>query len=809
MSDPEPIPLQKVRRIFTYFDANQDGGLSREEMATLVVAVNPRVKFSTQQVDAILDEVFRTYQDFIQGPEGLSFDGLLRTYEDGAGDVDRDFEALKLVLDSNKSVGTTSTMVPSITDERVTVARLARRTDHMPVWAPSNIVYDSSWCLVEDLLIIIKRLEARMGNVLSKLRDRKVLASESFGSSEASWSIESTPKVGVSNPPWEELGEDYDDFCHELAEITQKADGLSTADEVLDALIAIGWTLFDHALYREALASFMKARDCKALDARPHFHLGNTLYRLGRYDEARDCYTSSLDAAEAADNPWRHLVPQINVNLGITLEADGMLLSACENYKKATRLSPKHYRALKLLGSALYGVGQYRAAERALSEATSLKPDFADAHCDLGLTVHAIGEDDERAIREFQLAVDLKPDHVEALYNLGGLFKDIGRYRRAAEMYSKVLTLQPNNWRAQLNKGVTLLGAGETEEARKAIKEAFKMNNRVELYDAIMHLKLAGKRPRGLCDAIKQVDGDASPIGKSLVEGAEGGVMVVETSCFRQANKLTTPCQWLFHALDIRCFQRHTRLSRCSVYDLKKKLEESKLPASSSVCKDKLEDLLRKLLHFLKPDTFQGSVKAINERILSVLDQAGVGQVDVGMFCAMLAPLCAGHIEKRKRVAFDFLLERASKGTIKAELSRADASMYMKILRAIYMPQQGVSQITELHGEAEQGTITISDFEALFDDPDWGFGILDVVVKLEASDRVRHDGQICTVCSYPITGPWFKEVTSNFSLCSLCYSECKVPISAKKNEYCFKEYNSEAEVIKDKFWFLNLWSSSV
>ncbi|MCO5579384.1 hypothetical protein L7F22_033239 [Adiantum nelumboides] len=134
--------------------------------------------------------------------------------------------------------------------------------------------------------------------------------------------------------------------------------------------------------------------------------------------------------------------------------------------------------------------------------------------------------------------------------------------------------------------------------------------------------------------------------------------------------------------------------------------------------------------------------------------------------------------------------------------------MYMKYLRAIYMPQQGTSQIMELHAVAEQGTITISDFEALFDDPDWGFGVLDVVAKLEACDRVRHDGQICTICAYPITGPWFKEVNSNFSLCSLCYSECKVPVAAKKEEYCFKEYNSEVEVMKDKFWFVNLWSST-
>ncbi|KAJ9567302.1 hypothetical protein OSB04_003268 [Centaurea solstitialis] len=92
---------EKVRRIFHQFDFNRDGGLNREEMSALVVAVNPRVKFSDEQISAILDEVFRTYSDFIDGDKGLTYDGLLRTYDDGAGDVDRDFEALGLELKPN------------------------------------------------------------------------------------------------------------------------------------------------------------------------------------------------------------------------------------------------------------------------------------------------------------------------------------------------------------------------------------------------------------------------------------------------------------------------------------------------------------------------------------------------------------------------------------------------------------------------------------------------------------------------------------------------------------------------------------
>ena len=89
---------RKLRAIFEAHDADGDGRLNRGEMARLVAAVNPSVSFTQGQIKAILDEVFRTYGRHIEDG-GLSLDGLARTYDDGAGDVDRDFTALGLRLE--------------------------------------------------------------------------------------------------------------------------------------------------------------------------------------------------------------------------------------------------------------------------------------------------------------------------------------------------------------------------------------------------------------------------------------------------------------------------------------------------------------------------------------------------------------------------------------------------------------------------------------------------------------------------------------------------------------------------------------
>ncbi|CAN7064993.1 unnamed protein product [Brassica rapa subsp. trilocularis] len=788
---------EKVKRIFQQFDGNRDGGLNREEMAALVVAVNPRVKFSDEQINAILDEVFRTYAEFIDPAKGLTYDGLLRTYDDGAGDVDRDFDALGLELNPEETIitkGASEASSSSIADERAVEAQKKQRTAAWAVSPNHGIVFDDTWKLVDDLEILIKRLKSKQEKVNNNSNNGNNNNADAF--SDAGWSRELGPSTELSDKRiyWEESSHDYNVFVKELGVLRSKADGARSREEAFDGHMAIGRVLYEHQLFKEALVSFKRACELQPTDVRPHFKAGNCLYVLGKCKESKEEFLLALEAAESGGNQWAYLLPQIYVNLGISLEGEGMVLSACEYYREAAILCPTHYRALKLLGSALFGVGEYRAAVKALEEAIYLKPDYADAHCDLGSSLHSMGED-ERAIEVFQRAIDLKPGHVDALYNLGGLYMDLGRFQRASEMYTRVLAVWPNHWRAQLNKAVSLLGAGETEEAKRALKEALKLTNRVELHDAVSHLKHLQKKKKG------KKNGSGN--------GGEGGpFIIVEASKFKTVGEKTTLRPDLATALQVRAFQKVTRLGKCDVEGVRKEMRDNDVPVSysgsggptKSIRKPNLEEILRRLLVSLKPETFQGAIKAINERILSVLDDSGSGRVDMGMFYAVIAPLCGGHSDKRKRVAFEALLWRpVNEGS--SQITKTDADKYIKLLRAIYIPSHGMSEMLEVHGEEEAGssvTVTFNQFLAMFDDPDWGFGIMSTILKLEGNDRNRHGNHVCSVCRYPIIGSRFKEVKARFSLCNQCYSEGKVPPSFKQEEYKFREYGSEGEAMKAK-----------
>ncbi|KAK9136255.1 hypothetical protein Syun_015585 [Stephania yunnanensis] len=696
----------KVITIFNRFDANKDGGLDRQEMASLVVSVNPLVHFSEEQITAILDEVFRTYEEFIDPLKGLTYDGLLRTYDDGAGDVDRDFEALNLgtIVESSPVLISIGSNGSSSSSSLVNEAALKRQRTAAWAASPNHVIaFESTWNIVDDMGILIKRLRGKRPGYENQQND---IVSDDCGDREGSNDSGGSREFLERRVVWDENGKEYSTFVKELGVLRGRADAAKSIEEAFDTHMAMGRILYESYLFKEALVSFKQASELQPINFRPRFRAGNCLYILERYREGKEEFSMALEAAELGGNQWSYILPQIH-------------------------------------------------SDRGVSE-----------------------------------AIDLKPSHVDALYNLGGLYMDVGRYHRASEMYGRVLDVCPSHWRAQLNKAVASLGAEQTKDAKKALKEAFKMTNRVELHDAIAHLEHLQKH-------------------RSKSKG--GGVgevvafVVVEPFKFKRADDRTVERQVLARALEIREFQKLTRLNRCDVLLLRKEMNETKMPAftgtsarEGSFRKAVWEGILRKLLHFLKPETFQGAVKAINQRIFSALDSRVPCTVDLGMFFAVLAPICGGSFDKRKKIVFDALLWRPANGG-EANIRKVDAMAYIRLLRAIYIPSAEPSDVMEEQEENDTfSTISYSEFLEFFDDPESGFGIMNTLVKLETGDRIRQGYHVCSVCQYPIIGYRFKEVKSHFNLCSQCYSEGKVPSSFNQEEYKFKEYGAKYESATEK-----------
>jgi tetratricopeptide (TPR) repeat protein len=133
----------------------------------------------------------------------------------------------------------------------------------------------------------------------------------------------------------------------------------------------------------------------------------------------------------------------------------------------------------------LLNQGQTDEAISEYQEAIRLKPDYADAHYNLGLALARKNQIDE-AISQYQTALHLKPDSADAHYSLGIAFDNKNQFDEAVSQFQETLRLKPDDADTHVALGVVLLDKGQIDEAISQYQEAL----RLKPDDAAAHNKL-------------------------------------------------------------------------------------------------------------------------------------------------------------------------------------------------------------------------------------------------------------------------------------------------------------------------------
>jgi tetratricopeptide (TPR) repeat protein/peroxiredoxin len=100
------------------------------------------------------------------------------------------------------------------------------------------------------------------------------------------------------------------------------------------------------------------------------------------------------------------------------------------------------------------------AAARTDQERQELTKTFAHSNFNLGMTLAASGELAE-AVTFFQRAIELAPEHVEALINLGAIYGRARNSELAVQTLERAVELSPDSIPARLNLAVALTASGE------------------------------------------------------------------------------------------------------------------------------------------------------------------------------------------------------------------------------------------------------------------------------------------------------------------------------------------------------------
>jgi len=127
-------------------------------------------------------------------------------------------------------------------------------------------------------------------------------------------------------------------------------------------------------------------------------------------------------------------------------------------------------------GLIFHQAGRLAEAVSSYRKAVSIKPDFAQAHGNLGTALKQQGELDE-AISSYRQALSIEPAFAEAHYNLGNALKDQGKPEAAVSSYRQAVSIRPDFAQAHSNLGATLKEQGKLDEAISSYREAVSLNS--------------------------------------------------------------------------------------------------------------------------------------------------------------------------------------------------------------------------------------------------------------------------------------------------------------------------------------------
>ena len=153
---------------------------------------------------------------------------------------------------------------------------------------------------------------------------------------------------------------------------------------------------------------------------------------------------------------------------GVKLLEQDRPQDAAEAFKKALKADPGYLKARLNLGIALYRAGQLGRAEGVLKEVLDEAEDQRRALYVLGLVYRTQARYPEAA-ELFERVVSLDPQDHYSYYNLGVLYDKMGRAEEAVRAFRKVVKLSPRNTAAHYNLGRLLLKLGRKEEAEREL----------------------------------------------------------------------------------------------------------------------------------------------------------------------------------------------------------------------------------------------------------------------------------------------------------------------------------------------------
>ena len=168
------------------------------------------------------------------------------------------------------------------------------------------------------------------------------------------------------------------------------------------------------------------------------------------------------------------LTIQQDIALAVQHHNAGRLTEAVASYREVLAIKPDYSEAHNNLGLALQDLGNLEDAVASYRNALATRPDLVQAHNNLGNALKEL-EQMEEAVSCYREALSIKPDYAEAHNNLGNVLNDLGRLDDAVSCYHEAIAIKPDYAEAYYNLGNVLNKIGKWEETEKCYRRAIEL----------------------------------------------------------------------------------------------------------------------------------------------------------------------------------------------------------------------------------------------------------------------------------------------------------------------------------------------
>ncbi|MBK9203268.1 MAG: tetratricopeptide repeat protein [Candidatus Obscuribacter sp.] len=198
-----------------------------------------------------------------------------------------------------------------------------------------------------------------------------------------------------------------------------------------------------------------------------HFLRAETLYTQKKYKLAIESYKEALKEEPENLDALRMLAMSLSLN-----QQDK---DALREIKEAMRRAPADDEVIFTAGLIYYNANDHKKGEKLIKEALGKNPYNALAH--LILSYIAEGKENWKLMREEAgKALEIEPNHEEALISLARAQRELGQIKEAKASLEAALLLNPNKAKTHAHLGRLLLHTGDPNGAREHLREALRLD---------------------------------------------------------------------------------------------------------------------------------------------------------------------------------------------------------------------------------------------------------------------------------------------------------------------------------------------